>query len=112
MTKNPTGQQMHVNGTHVLGSAHDHTALTHPPDLIHVTVLQGRDPSTSVVLWEDLASVSGVFVALGCMGLSHYNIYPHADAIGSIVIGGMLAGVAGLIVYTNAGALLGRCVSN
>ncbi|CAB0020304.1 unnamed protein product [Nesidiocoris tenuis] len=74
-------------------------------------VLRGHDPSVNVVLLEDLAAVVGVTVAAGCMGLSsvYHSCLP--DAIGSIVIGGILGAVASFIIYTNVAALVGRSIS-
>lgn len=71
-------------------------------------MLQGLDPSTSVVLLEDLAAVMGVVVASCCMGITHYWQNPMADAVGSLLVGTLLAGVASVIIYTNTVALVGK----
>lgn len=65
----------------------------------------------NVVLCEDAAAVTGVVVAAGCMGLSSLTGSPIFDAIGSLVIGGLLAAVASFIIYTNANALVGVSIS-
>lgn len=69
---------------------------------------QGYKPNVNVVLLEDLAAVLGVCVAGTAMGLSLYLQSPIPDAIGSLVIGCILGGVASFIIYSNAGALVGR----
>ena len=72
------------------------------------TVFRGNDPSLNVVLLEDIAAVMGVGIAFGCMGLSCYTGSHIPDAIGSCMIGTLLAGVSGFIVYSNSAALVGQ----
>ena len=74
-------------------------------------VLSGQDPSVNVVLMEDLAAVLGVTVAATCMGLTSYLDNPMFDAIGSLLVGGLLGAVASFIIYTNVAALIGRSIS-
>ena len=73
-------------------------------------VTQGYKPSTNVVLLEDIASVSGVFIAAGCMTLTHITGNHLYDACGSLLIGCVLGGVASFIIYTNTIALVGRSI--
>ncbi|XP_039280594.1 zinc transporter 9 [Nilaparvata lugens] len=73
-------------------------------------VLRGKDPSVNVVLLEDLAAVAGVMVAGVCMGLSSHFDSVIPDAIGSLLVGGILGAVASFIIYTNVAALLGRSI--
>ncbi|KAK7078436.1 hypothetical protein SK128_021695 [Halocaridina rubra] len=73
-------------------------------------VLRGQDPSVNVVLLEDLAAVIGVSVAMGCMGLTSLTGSHIPDAVGCCLIGGLLAGVSGFIVYTNSAALVGKSI--
>lgn len=73
-------------------------------------VASGYDPCVNVVLLEDLAAVAGVVIAAGAMGLS-VQINSHIpDAMGSILIGGLLGSVASFMIYTNSGALVGRSI--
>ncbi|EFN83131.1 Zinc transporter 9 [Harpegnathos saltator] len=74
-------------------------------------VLEGQDPSVNVVLMEDFAAVLGVVAAAGCMGLTSYLGNPMFDAIGSLIVGGLLGGVASFIIYSNVAALVGRSIS-
>lgn len=74
-------------------------------------VLEGQDPSVNVVLMEDFAAVLGVIVAAGCMGLTSYLENPMFDAFGSLLVGGLLGGVASFIIYSNVAALIGRSIS-
>jgi len=73
-------------------------------------VMGGYDPCVNVVLLEDLAAVLGVAVAAGCMGVTYYSGSSTADAIGSLVIGGLLGSVASFMIYTNSAALVGRSI--
>ncbi|XP_065339223.1 proton-coupled zinc antiporter SLC30A9, mitochondrial [Cloeon dipterum] len=73
-------------------------------------VLRGQDPSVNVVLLEDLAAVLGVAIAGTCMGLTvHYGSHI-PDAVGSLLVGGLLGTVASFIIYTNTAALVGRSI--
>jgi zinc transporter 9 len=69
---------------------------------------QGYKPNVNVVLLEDLAAVLGVCVAASAMGLSVYLHSPIPDAVGSLIIGGILGAVASFIIYSNTAALVGR----
>lgn len=87
--------------------------IDHSVSLLHrcsVLVGQGYKPNVNVVLLEDLAAVLGVCVAGTAMGLSLYLQSPIPDAIGSLVIGCILGGVASFIIYSNTAALVGRSV--
>lgn len=57
---------------------------------------------------EDVAAVMGVGVAASCMGLSVYTNSSIPDAVGSLLVGGVLGGVASFLIYTNVAALVGR----
>lgn len=73
-----------------------------------MVVFRGQDPSVNVVLLEDAAAVIGVTVAAACMGLSSLSHSPIPDAVGSLLVGGILGTVASFIIYTNVAALVGR----
>ena len=60
------------------------------------------------MLLEDVAAVLGVAVAGTCMGLTVYFDSHIPDAIGSLLVGGILGAVASFIIYTNVAALVGR----
>jgi len=75
---------------------------------LFIIVGQGYKPNVNVVLLEDLAAVLGVSVAATAMGLSLYLHSPIPDAIGSLIIGCILGGVASFIIYSNTAALVGR----
>lgn len=64
----------------------------------------------NVVFMEDMAAVLGVVVAGSCMALATYVNSPIPDAIGSLLIGGILGSVASFIIYSNSIALVGRSI--
>jgi len=76
----------------------------------NLTVKRGHDPTVNVVLLEDFAAVLGVLVAGSCMAASSYWNTPIPDAVGSLLVGGLLGGVASFIIYTNTNALVGRSI--
>lgn len=73
-------------------------------------IYRSHDPSVNVVLLEDAAAVLGVGIAATFMGLTSYFDNAIYDAIGSLIVGGLLGTVASFIIYTNSGALVGRSI--
>lgn len=74
-------------------------------------VLRGHDPTVNVVLLEDCAAVLSIGVAGVCMSLTSYLNTPIPDAVGSLLVGGILGTVASFIIYTNTSAIVGRSIS-
>ena len=70
-------------------------------------VFRGYDPCVNVVLLEDTAAVLGVVIAAASMSLSVQYGSHIPDAIGSIVIGGLLGAVATFMITTNSNLLVG-----
>ncbi|CAH8677820.1 unnamed protein product [Schistosoma rodhaini] len=73
-------------------------------------LFSGVDPSTSMVLLEDLAAVIGVVVAGSAMAVTAFTGHVLPDAIGGICVSAILAAVAGLIIHTNTEMLIGRAI--
>lgn len=73
-------------------------------------VVRGRDPSAVTVLIEDGAAVAGLVLATGCLGLTSYTGSPVFDAIGSVIIGGLLGSFAVFLIGRNADFLMGRSI--
>ncbi|CAH8667577.1 unnamed protein product [Schistosoma margrebowiei] len=73
-------------------------------------LFSGVDPSTSMVLLEDLAAVFGVIVAGSAMAVTAFTGHVLPDAIGGICVSAILATVAGLIIHTNTEMLIGRAI--
>ncbi|MBC8328497.1 MAG: cation diffusion facilitator family transporter [Planctomycetes bacterium] len=69
------------------------------------------DPSAIAVLLEDAVACLGVLIALGCIGLAHLTGEPRWDALGSILIGLLMGGIAIWLGVKNRELLLGRAAS-
>ena len=69
-----------------------------------------KDPATYTVLAEDSAALAGLAVAAAGIFLSHRFDLPEADGAASLVIGGILAGVAVLLIREARGLLIGEGV--
>lgn len=69
------------------------------------------DPFAVAVLLEDSAAVLGVVIAFACVVLGAVTHQPWWDALGSIVIGVLLGGVAIFLTAKNRSMLIGRSIS-
>ena len=67
-----------------------------------------KDPSVFTVLFEDSAAMLGLMVAFISVALSQITGDAVWDGIGSIAIGLILAGTAGLLAYECKGLLIGE----
>jgi divalent metal cation (Fe/Co/Zn/Cd) transporter len=70
-------------------------------------ISEAKDPAPKVVLLEDGAAITGIVIAAVGLAISQVAGNPRADAIASIVIGGLLACVALIIGGEAKGLLLG-----
>lgn len=66
------------------------------------------DPFGVAVLLEDAAAVLGVSMALASVGLTLWTGHAWWDAVGTLAIGVLLAGVATFLIAKNRSLLLGR----
>ena len=73
-------------------------------------IARNRDPGVIVVLLEDVAAVLGIGIAASCMALTSYYGSHVFDAVGSLIIGSLLGGVATFIIKKNTVALVGRSI--
>ncbi|VEL11615.1 unnamed protein product [Protopolystoma xenopodis] len=73
-------------------------------------VTSGADPSTSVVFLEDLAAVLGVVVASTAMAVSAWTGQTWPDALGGVLVAGILGSVAFQIVHSNTEMLIGKAI--
>lgn len=84
---------------------------TRNPDRPWKEMLSLGDPTTIAVLYEDGVAVLGVLVALASIFLTLVTGHPYWDAIGSIIIGILLAVVAVILIGKNRGYLIGKDIS-
>jgi cation diffusion facilitator family transporter len=74
------------------------------------TIRASKDPTTFTVLFEDTAALLGLIVALLGIFLGHQLNNPYLDGVASIIIGVILAVVAGFLAYESKGLLIGEGV--
>jgi cation diffusion facilitator family transporter len=78
--------------------------------LLH-EVRRSEDPTVFTVLFEDTAAMLGLIVAAVGIALAQAFHMPEIDAIASILIGVILAGVAALLAFESKGLLIGEAAS-
>jgi cation diffusion facilitator family transporter len=71
-------------------------------------IRRSKDPSIFAVVLEDAAALSGLIVALVGLLIAHLADLPIFDGIASIVIGLLLAAVAGFLAWECRGLLTGE----
>ena len=71
-------------------------------------VHRGKDPTMFVVLFEDSAAMLGLLVAFIGIGLGQLTGNPYFDGGASIIIGFILAAVAGWLAWETKGLLIGE----
>jgi cation diffusion facilitator family transporter len=74
------------------------------------TIHKSKDPTTFTVLFEDTAALLGLAVAFLGIFLGHQLHNPYLDGVASIIIGAILAVVAGFLAYESKGLLIGEGV--
>lgn len=75
-------------------------------------VVDTSNPTLRGVFFEDLAAVIGLIVAAAAMGMHAYTGQPFWDALGSIIVGLLLGGVAIFLISRNRDFLVGYKVSD
>ncbi|MBO3095644.1 cation diffusion facilitator family transporter [Cellulomonas dongxiuzhuiae] len=73
-------------------------------------VLATSDPTVRAVFFEDSAALVGLVIAAGGIVANQVTGSPVPDAVGSILVGGLLAGVAYVLVVRNLRFLVGQAV--
>ncbi len=71
-------------------------------------VVRSKDPASFIVLFEDSAALLGLIIAAIGVWASHYFGNARIDGIASIMIGLVLAGVAGLLAREAKGLIIGE----
>lgn len=71
----------------------------------------GPDPMSVTVVLEDGTALLGLTIAFSCIGLSLYTQNPFYDALGSVIIGGLLGCIATFLIRKNLTLLSSRSAS-
>jgi len=74
-------------------------------------VRRGKDPTLFVVLFEDSAALLGLVVAMVGIALVQITGILYFDGLASVIIGLILASVAGWLAYETHGLLIGEAAS-
>jgi cation diffusion facilitator family transporter len=77
---------------------------------VYETIRTSKDPATFTVLFEDTAALLGLLVAFVGIFLGQLLENPYLDGVASIIIGVILAVVAGFLAYESKGLLIGEAV--
>ncbi|OHA79257.1 MAG: hypothetical protein A2747_02325 [Candidatus Yonathbacteria bacterium RIFCSPHIGHO2_01_FULL_44_41] len=75
-----------------------------------IETFRDGDPTVLAVVYEDGMAVFGVFVATVSIGLSYFTGNPAWDAMGSIIIGALLAWVAVVLILKNKRFLVEKSI--
>lgn len=75
------------------------------------TIRDAKDPALLVVVFEDSAAVTGLFVAASGLLLAEWTGWPQWDGIASMIIGVLLALVAWALAYEMKALLVGESAS-
>jgi cation diffusion facilitator family transporter len=71
-------------------------------------IRQSKDPAIFTVLFEDIAAMAGLLIALIGLALAQYLNIPELDGVASIGIGLVLAAAAVFLAYETKGLLIGE----
>lgn len=69
---------------------------------------RSKDPSLFAIIYEDIAAMAGLLIALMGVVLSDINQTTLYDGIASLLIGAVLCGVAGLMLWETRSLLIGE----
>jgi cation diffusion facilitator family transporter len=71
-------------------------------------IINSKDPSTFLVLFEDSAAVVGLCIVAICLFLSHYLNKPYIDGIASLLVGLILVVVSLILARESRSLLMGE----
>lgn len=75
-------------------------------------IVRSKDPSNFLVLFEDGAAVTGLFIVMICMFLSHHFNIPELDGLASLLVGLLLVGASVILARESRSLLLGEGITN
>ncbi|PJJ84777.1 cation diffusion facilitator family transporter [Mucilaginibacter auburnensis] len=74
-------------------------------------IVNSKDPSTFLVLFEDAAAVLGLLIVLICLWLSHHLNKPFIDGVASLLVGLLLVFVSMILARESRSLLMGEGIS-
>lgn len=74
-------------------------------------IVRSKDPSSFLVLFEDGAAVTGLFIVMICMFFSHKFNIPELDGLASLLVGLLLVGASIILARESRSLLLGEGLS-
>jgi cation diffusion facilitator family transporter len=74
-------------------------------------IVESKDPSTFLVLFEDLAAVIGLVIVSVCLYLGHYLKMPMLDGVASLLVGLLLIIVSVILARESRSLLMGEGVA-
>lgn len=75
-------------------------------------VVESKDPSSFLVLFEDLAAVMGLFIVFVFLLTGHYFNLPVLDGIASVLVGLLLVFVSYILARESRSLLMGEGISS
>jgi len=75
-------------------------------------IQKGQDPTSIAVMMEDIAAVSGLCIAGGCLVAAAYTGNPIFDSLGSVMVAGLLGTIATFLIQKNRAFLVGRSMDH
>ena len=75
-------------------------------------IVRSKDPSNFLVLFEDGAAVTGLFIVMICMFFSHHFNIPELDGLASLLVGLLLVGASVILARESRSLLLGEGITN
>lgn len=74
-------------------------------------IVKSKDPSTFLVLFEDLAAVAGLLIVAICIFLGHQLNIPQLDGLASVLVGLLLVGVSAILARESRSLLMGEGIA-
>ena len=74
-------------------------------------IINSKDPSDFMILFEDGAAVTGLFIVVICVWLEHRFNLPYLDGLASLLVGLLLVGVSLVLARESRSLLMGEGVT-
>ncbi len=74
-------------------------------------IVDSKDPSSFLVLFEDGAAVAGLVIVLVCIYLSHLLNIPELDGVASVLVGLVLVAVSAILARESRSLLMGEGIA-